>query len=260
MAPECQDITVHSVSFNHRGGPVFYASLPGGGDTRTRCGVNKAADRKHLLSILVDRVAAMDNSRRQYRQCCDSAALPMQVKSDPLGRPHLLVGQYPGPAISLSDGCGKIFAALCGDGSDIGIDVAASDEFQGEYPLHLVFHDRELHHALRLTGGDVANASALLWSIKEAAVKALGCAFHLVTPRQVHVSQALEEEGGYIFPVCLTGKALERYPMDTGLSLWVRSFPREKMWLSVALLSRQVCGNDRRNSYTNALQRQIIDP
>ena len=132
----------------------------------------------------------------------------------PLGRPHLLVGEYRGPAISFSEGGGKVWAALCGDESDIGIDVAGTDEFQREYPFHRVFHAQELHHALRLAGGDLEKASALLWSIKEAVVKALGCAFHLVDPRQITVyPSAGEEDGGYTFPVGLSGKALERFPM-----------------------------------------------
>lgn len=153
-----QNITIHAVRFEHRAGPVYYASLPGDGDTRKGGRANSAADRKYLLSILVHHVVAMDKPRRQYHQWCDRADLTLQVKSDALGRPHLLVGEYPGPAISFSEGCGKVFAALCGDASDIGIDVASPDEFQGEYPFHRVFDDRELHHALRLTGSDMANA------------------------------------------------------------------------------------------------------
>jgi len=47
-------------------------------------------------------------------------------------------------------------------------------------PFSRVFHAQELQHALRLAGGDLEKASALLWSIKEAVVKALGCGFHLV--------------------------------------------------------------------------------
>lgn len=238
MTNNYKDITVNSVSFEHRGGRVFFASLPADGETRKGCRANRAAAQNHLLTILVDHMVTMDNPRRQYYQWCDNANLPMRVKSDLLGRPQLLAGEYPGPAISFSESCGNVFAALCGNESDIGIDAAASDEFQGEYPLQRVFHDRELHHALHLTGGDMAMASALLWSIKEAVVKALGCAFHLVAPRQVHVSPALGGDSGYTFPVSLSGKALMRYPMDAGRSLWVRSFPREKMWLSIALLSQ----------------------
>lgn len=237
MTQKCQDITVQVASFNHQGGPAFYASLPGDGKTLKACGANRAADKKRLISTLFNHVVAMADPLWQYRHLCDRAAYPMHVTHGPLGRPLLLLGEARGPAISFSEGGGKVWAVLCGDASDIGIDVATTDEFQGEYPLHRVFHDQELHHALRLTGGDVAKASALLWSIKEAVVKALGCAFHLVAPRQVHVSPPIEGDREYTFPVCLSGKTLARHPMGAGRSIWVRSFPQKKMWLSIALLS-----------------------
>ena len=89
------------------------------------------------------------------------ADLPIQVVHDLLGRPQLLLGECEGPAISFSEGGGKIWAALCGDESDIGIDVAGTDEFQREYPFHRVFHPQELQHALRLAGGNLESASAL---------------------------------------------------------------------------------------------------
>jgi hypothetical protein len=94
-------------------------------------------------------------------------------------------------------------------------------------------------------GGDLEKASALLWSVKEAVVKALGCAFHLVDPLQIHVCPATGGDdgagsGGHTFPVRLSGKALARFPIGAGLSLWVRSFPQGKMWLSIAVLNRHV--------------------
>jgi len=86
-------------------------------------------------------------------------------------------------------------------------------------------------------------ASALLWSIKEAVVKALGCGFHLVDPRQITVypstGGAVGGDGGYTFPVGLSEKALVRFPIAAGRSLWVRSLPQRKMWLSIALLNGQ---------------------
>jgi hypothetical protein len=116
--------------------------------------------------------------------------------------------------------------------------VAETDEFQGEYPVHRVFHGDELHHALRLAGGDLARASALLWSVKEAVSKALGCGFHLVDPRQIHVYPAVGRDGGYTFPVGLSGEVRVRFPLNPGRSIWARSLPRAQMWLSIALLNR----------------------
>ena len=167
------------------------------------------------------------------------AAFPIQVVRGPLGRPHLLLGESRGPAISFSEDGGNLWAALCADESDIGIDAAGSDEFHGEYPFHRVFHPQELQHALQLAGGDLEKAAALLWSVKEAVVKALGCAFHLADPRQITVYPAAGGNGGHTFPVGLSGKALARFPIAAGRYLWVHSLSRRKMWLSIALLKRQ---------------------
>ncbi len=193
-----------------------------------------------MASILWDHLAEMESP---FYKCFHSShryACPIHVVRGPLGRPHLLLGEYRGPAISFSEGGGNVWAALCGDQSDIGIDVAGADEFQKEYPFHRVFNDQELQHALRLADGELGSASALLWSIKEAVVKALGCAFHLVDPLQINVypSEAVGD-GGHIFRVRLSRAALMRFPIHAGRSIWVRSFPHVKMWLSITLLNRQ---------------------
>jgi hypothetical protein len=248
VAKDWQGVAVHAVSFVHEKGPVFYASLPSGepscaGNSTTGCGTTTAGEMHRLVSTLWDHLAAVESPLcTRYHSSC-GATFPVQVVRGLLGRPHLLLGEYPGPAISCSEGGGRVWAALCGDESDIGIDAAGIDEFQGEYPVYRVFHPQELQHALRLTGGDTAKASALLWSIKEAVVKALGCAFHLVDPRQVCVCPpaggAGRGDGGYTFPVCLSGKALIRFPQVERGSLWVRSLLQRKTCLSIALLDRR---------------------
>jgi hypothetical protein len=121
--------------------------------------------------------------------------------------------------------------------------VAGTDEFHRGYPFRRVFHPEELQHALRLAGGDLERASALLWSIKEAVVKALGCAFHLVDPRHITVCPPVEGagegDGGFTFPVGLSGKALGRFPLAARGSVWARSLPRKKEWLSIALFESE---------------------
>jgi 4'-phosphopantetheinyl transferase superfamily len=237
-----QEITVQSISFLERRRPVYYASLPVAPETRKGCRTTGAGDQHRLISSLMDYLPALIAKKSplgKSGQASNCAAVPIQVIHDQLGCPQLRLGEKRGPAISFSEGGGKIWAALCGDESDIGIDVAETDEFQGDYPVHRVFRGPELHHALRLAGGDLAGASALLWSIKEAVVKALGCAFHLVDPRQINVYPAVGKDGGYTFPVGLSGKARVRFPLKPGRSIWVRSLPRAQMWLSIALLDRQ---------------------
>jgi phosphopantetheinyl transferase (holo-ACP synthase) len=242
VAKDCQGLTVNAVTFLHGRGPVFYASLPCGpcvAETLKGCGTNGAGDKHRLVSSLWDHLVAMESPPLKRCQSSDRTAFPIQVARGVLGRPHLQLGAYRGPAISFSEGGGNVWAALCGDESDIGIDVAGTDEFQSEYPFHRVFQAQELQHALRLAGGDLEKAAALLWSIKEAVVKVLGCAFHLVDPRQITVYPSAGDNGGYTFPVGLSGKALMRFPIGANRSIWVRSLAQGKMWLSIALLNRR---------------------
>jgi len=244
MIKDCREITVKAVSFPHQRGTVLYACSPY--DTETIAGhrASRRSDKIHLVSILREHLVGMKGSPWTDCRFSNRADLPIQVVHDPLGRPQLLLGEYQGPAISFSEGGGKIWAALCGDTSDIGIDVAGTDEFHREYPFHRVFHPQELHHALGLADGDLKKASALLWSIKEAVVKALGCAFHLVDPRQITVYPSAGRDGGYTFPVGLSGKSLVRFPIASRGSLWVRSLPERKTWLSIALVSRRPTGHE----------------
>jgi hypothetical protein len=239
VAKDYQGLAVHAVSFPYERGPVFYASMPYAAETAKGCGANVAADKHRLISTLWDHLATMEGPLWKRCQSTNRAALPIQVVRNLLGRPHLLVGGCRGPAISFSEGGGKVWAALCGDESYIGIDVAGTDEFHRGYPFRRVFHSQELHYALRLVGGNLEQASALLWSVKEAVAKALGCGFHLVDARHITVSSvevAVEEDGGYTFPVGLSGKALVRFPVAAGRSLWVRSFSQGNEWISIGLL------------------------
>ena len=231
-----EEATVHTMNPVHRSGPVFYASLPRDTETPEGQETNGEEARHRLVSILWDHLLAMGSPL--WTSCLSSnrAEFPIQVIRDPLGKPHLMLGAHRGPAISFSEGGGKVWAALCGDESDVGIDVAEAAEFRGEYPFHRVFNAQEFQHVLKLAGGDLEKASALLWSVKEAVVKALGCAFHFVDPLQIHVYPSMGWDDGFTFPVRLSGKALARFPTGAG-PLWVHSFPLVKMWLSIAVLN-----------------------
>ena len=234
MAMDSKEITVHQLDAVQQRGPVFYASLARDNET---C--------KHLLiSALWDHHMAVESPLRHHSQSPSGTAFPLQVVRGQLGRPQLLVGESPGPAISFSNGGGKVWAALAGDGSALGIDAAGSDEFLGDYPFQRVFHHQELEHAVRLTGGNRAAAAALLWSVKEAVAKALGCAFHLVAPRHITICPATGEGAGYSFSVELTGKARERFPLVESRSFWVHSLPQGTLWLSIALLDRSSTGHE----------------
>jgi hypothetical protein len=239
---DCREVTVHTVRFVHGRGPVFYASILCAAETVNGFGASVSRDKHCLVSSLWNHLVT--GGSPFWKPCLPShgSPFPIQVVHGLLGRPHLLLGEYRGPALSFSEGGGKLWAAICGDQSDIGIDVAGADEFQSHYPSHRVFHPQELQHALRAAGGDLEKAFALLWSIKEAVVKALGCAFHLVDPRQITVYPSVGEDGEYLFPVGLSRQAMARLPPAAGRPLWVRSLPQGMTWLSIALLNRHIDG------------------
>ena len=225
VAQDRQEGIVQAVRLVPCGGVVFYVSGPGNSATSTGCGTRRTENHRRLVTILWEHLFS------------NRVALPLRLVHDSLGRPHLLLGEHRGPAISFSTAGDEVWAALCGDESEIGIDVAGSAEFQEGYPVYRVFHVQELHQTLELAGGDWANAAALLWSIKESVAKALGCAFHLVDPRDIHVDPPLVEDGGPAFSVRLSGKALLRFPMADRRPIMVRSLPQAGTWLSIAALN-----------------------
>ena len=237
MTQDHHDTMVHTLSPGHPWGPVFYASAPRDTDTSPEPGTNEGGLRHRLVSLLWEHLLRMERSAWKCGLSSTSVASRIQVVQDALGKPHLLVGEDRGPAISFSEAGGAVWAALCGDQSDIGMDVAAPDEFPGDYPVHRVFQAQEFQQGVRLMAGKVEQASALLWSVKEAVVKALGCGFHLVEPRDICVHSSLEEDGQYTFQVRLSSKARTRLPMSAGRSIRVRTIPQAGMWLSIAFLN-----------------------
>jgi len=236
VAKDREGVTVHTMNSVHRRGPVFYASLPRDTETAEGHGTNGEEAKHRLVSILWDHLVTMDSPRWTFYRSSNRAAFPIQLVYESLGKPRLLLGAHRGPAISFSEGGGKVWAALCGDECDIGIDVAEAVEFQGEYPFHRVFNAQELQHVLHLAGGDLAKASALLWSIKEAVAKAMGCAFHLVDPRDIRVYPSAVEHGGPAFSVRLSGNARMRFPMAARRPITVHSLAQAEAWLSIAAL------------------------
>jgi phosphopantetheinyl transferase len=219
--------TVHTMYPAGQKEPIFYASMAR----------DSEACRERLVATLWEAFSAQENPGSQPSP---GAPLPLQAVAGPLGRPQLLVGGIPGPGVSFSEGGGKVWAALCEARSEVGIDVAGAGEFTGDYPVHRVFLPEELQHALKLTGGDPAAACALLWSVKEAFVKALGCAFHHLEPRQVRVyPPAAQTEDGYDFPVALSPESPPQWNPSSSRPSSVRARPLGQMWLSIAQLNRR---------------------
>jgi hypothetical protein len=113
-----------------------------------------------------------------------------------LGQPRLFLGGQPGPAVSFSQSAGRLWAALTPAGQ-VGVDAAMPAEFEAGYPIARAFRPAELDWARPLSGGATAGAAALLWALKEAAVKALGVGFHFLDPLAVEVLSPRAWQGGW---------------------------------------------------------------
>jgi phosphopantetheinyl transferase len=114
---------------------------------------------------------------------------------------------------------------MCSHGS-VGIDVAYPEEFAGPYPLGRAFGRDELDCAWDLAQQDIGRAAALLWSLKEATVKATGTGFNRHDPFEVRVSNPREGHQGIVFDVWAGGF----------VTAWARA--EGKGWLAVASCQR----------------------
>jgi len=138
-----------------------------------------------------------------------------------LGQPRLILGGQPGPAVSFSQAAGRIYAALTPAGQ-VGVDAAMPAEFGAGYPMARAFRPAEVDWARPLNDGAAAGAAALLWALKEAAVKALGVGFHFLDPLAVEAFSPRPWQGGW------------RVLVQAGriLPAWAR--PEAGGWLAIA--------------------------
>lgn len=146
----------------------------------------------------------------------------LTLRKNVLGRPYLLLGGKEGPSLSFSHGGGRLWAAMCGKGS-VGIDVAHPEEFSGAYPFARAFRPSELDCASALFPDDKARGVALIWSLKEASVKATGSGFNLFDPLDVCVSKPRFREKGLLFETQAGGRTILAWATKEGDG-----------WLSVA--------------------------
>jgi phosphopantetheinyl transferase len=181
------------VFYSPRGEPALVAwvpvALPASKQRREGARLYQAA-KESLARFLVERVLE--------RQVVD-----LTLELDPLGRPRARLGAAPGPSLSFSWCSGRLWAAAGRSENGLGLDAAAPGEFTGSYPHRRVFREAEWQTALIQTGGEQAEAAALLWSVKEAVVKARGCAFHFLGPRQVQVHFNAREGNSWLWRGCL---------------------------------------------------------
>ena len=110
----------------------------------------------------------------------------------------------------------------------VGIDVAYPEEFAAGYPFDRAFRPEELDSARALCHNDTARGAALIWSAKEASVKATGAGFSRFDPLDVRVEAPHFSEQGIRFEVLA----------DRPICAWARTEGRG--WLCVALASQKI--------------------
>ncbi|MBW2175643.1 MAG: 4-phosphopantetheinyl transferase family protein [Deltaproteobacteria bacterium] len=170
-----------------------------------------------LASMLMQAMGKMDPCWRIL-----PGSPPLTLYKKALGQPGILLGGRPGPSLSFSHGEGQTWAAICGTGS-IGIDVAHPQAFAGAYPLARAFRPEELDIVKILGYNDIPRGAALLWSAKEAAVKATGTGFNRFDPLDVRVGVPHLKAQGIGFEV------MAGHPIPT----WATS--EGQGWISIAL-------------------------
>ena len=197
---------IHTLPCPVLGAPVIFAFTPQGPGAK-----------RHLAMRLLQALGGLDHRWRISPQ-----KNKIGLHHSTLGRPYLLLGEKKGPSLSFSHGRGRLWGAMSSTGS-VGIDVAFPEEFVAGYPFARAFRSEEMDIAKAICRNHTPRGAALIWSAKEASVKATGAGFNLFDPLQVKVAAPLCREQGVLFKVSAGG------PIRT----WARKEGRG--WVSVAL-------------------------
>lgn len=150
-----------------------------------------------------------------------------RIVYEPAGRPVLGIPSEECPFVSFSHAGAQTWAALSLDGP-VGIDVACSSEFHPPYPIERVFSPLEWKEAAMVCGSP-EDAAPLLWTLKEAAVKALGRGFRDLGPLDVQ-NRALCRSRGIVRCKIRAGREL------SGLALRQES----NLWIGIAWLTKEI--------------------
>ncbi len=199
--------TIHALTHLVPGGSVVFAS------TKSGRGAGPC-----LALMLMRALARLDP---RWSLSPDENALTFHKST--LGGPCLLLGDKQGPSLSFSHGKERLWAAMCSKGR-VGIDMAYPEEFAAGYPFARAFRPEELDCARALCHNDTARGAALIWSAKEASVKATGAGFNRFDPLQVRVGAPLLMQEGFLFEVLA----------DRPITAWART--EDTGWLCVALI------------------------
>lgn len=178
---------------------------------------------------------------------CDRPA-QLSVAKDFLGKPLIVKPKCPDVHLSFSHGAGRLWAALVRSSRCVGIDVAHPSEFGESYPFHQAFHDIEWSTVHRDIRHEVSESAACLWSVKEAAVKCLGCGFHFLGPRDLLVTPWRASRVGKQFRVRIGPLDARGVGALHDVEIYAVSWRVGGAWLALALCDCSSAGAFRRTS------------
>jgi len=228
-------LPLETVRFFDRAVRADYTWTPFQVSTNAKAACEEA--KRELISILWNRRSKMTYSAAEAHKIRSET---LSLGTDELGKPYLMLNGENGPAVSFSHCAGSLWACLSEAEAGVGIDGARAEEFRTGYPYAKVFSPDELEYALAAIGGNVPEASALLWSAKEAAVKALGCGFHFYSPRDVQLIPLFSDSTGLRYAMRLAKNAGSCWGQYGSADLEIAVSGRRGLWLSVAIAMKVV--------------------
>lgn len=212
--------------------------------------------RKNLLTGLMRKAAsekvihAWDIDRMQYREGCQ------RVTHDVMGKPRVHRYEGSGPAVSFSYGADRLWAALGDCSIDIGVDIADPCDFQGNYPFHQAFLEADWSEVPCPLHRQSADAAAFVWSLKEAAVKALGSGFHYFGPLDVAIRRSQDRGGDMLFEFVFSPADHELAESVRYVRVVAAAWRMGRFWLALASCGRHAAEPFRQSLFT----RRAIHP
>lgn len=222
------DLDLYSLKF--RSTRVFFGCVPAG--VSSPVGSEREAARAGLISSLLGAVSGNETAPDQR---VENGLSGFQVVHDGLGKPELILGGGRSLPVSFSYSGRSIWAAVNASLLSVGIDAARADEFPVGYPFARAFHEEELMHAdLRIAAG-VGDAAAMLWSAKEASVKAFGCGFHLLDPLEIMATNQKVHREMFECNLVVKSAKLSKQTLFCHRRVVVRSMKLGPDWVSIAV-------------------------
>jgi phosphopantetheinyl transferase (holo-ACP synthase) len=173
----------------------------------------------------------------------DSFQDDFMLTSDRWGKPVVMTGNKRLVSASFSRSDDKIWCLICIGNNKCGIDVARCSEFNNCYPHHRAFLKAELSDAADMTCCEISDSAAMVWSGKEAVVKALGCAFRLVDPLGIRI-YVKKFEGDICWSSAeLLGSGINTSSVSAEPGIVVKSRRHGNDWLSIAAVSLEFHDN-----------------